>query len=235
MRNKTFVLILTVLSNFNSFGQENYKSQILILYPYQISNNPLSKEEILKENNNIWLDVKANAEASKYFDKADSLTYLRVTKNLDLINPKSIDIFNLTSFISYQYFSFHVNEAVSILLLDLRSNKNIAELRKIAEKYNSQYVLNFPNIEFSESEERKFANIQVQFYDRLSDTLLVNKNLKGEDTSNINFFFNCEGGTFACSIKNALMNCLEEIQFLVYFKSSNYKKPDGVIRSFELK
>jgi hypothetical protein len=102
-------------------------------------------------------------------------------------------------------------------------------------------VLNFItvfyySVDFYKEPDKKFAKIELQLYDRDSNSILVSKKLEGSDFPNAQFIFFSDGGTLSCAIKNALATCLGEINSQIFSQSHFLKEPVNVEhKSFELK
>jgi hypothetical protein len=102
MRFKTIFLLIAVLLCQICFAQQNYKDQILILSPNKVFNY-ISPEEIGKENDDMWYEIKCNGETSKHLNTLDSIRNVHVMDELESESFKNFDILKLPSFISYHY------------------------------------------------------------------------------------------------------------------------------------
>ena len=226
---KKQLLILTfLLKVLVTFGQTKFEPQILILSPNETKYEKVFEKEISAINKTIKKNSKSKEQSdflkSKEFEKQPENIKLMTKSEVDF--SKNMDIFKQISFISEQYLAYRFYERfpqVVILLSDNKSKGDISTLMNFSKNPNLQYVLSFTKIELFKKNEISYANISVQLYDNISNSILIDKTFEG-DWNNPGFEFACNDSTINCSINNALSKALAEVIYVVASNNPTLKK-----------
>lgn len=202
--------VLFFLATVCCFGQEVYDPQLVILSPNVVVYDKDFEDEISQANLEIQYHISQseNEKVAKKLDKN-----LQIIAESEIEYRKSLDFVKNTSLISHSYLIYRFYEYLPnllVILKDMKSNGNILELMKISDEQHLQYVLNFPHIKFLKIAGTKHSKITVQLYDRVSNSLLLNKEYFA-DNHNQGFEFTCSDGSLTCTINNALSQALPEV------------------------
>jgi hypothetical protein len=219
----TFLLTLTA-----TFGQTKFEPQILILSPYEAKYEKVFEKEISLINKSL----KKNSKSKEHSDFLKSNEFEKQPENIKLMTKaevefsKNLDLFKQASFISEQYLAYRFYERfpqVLILLSENKSKGDVSSLMSYSKSTNLQYVLNFSKIELFQKNEISFANVSIQLYDNISNSILIDKTYEG-DWNNPGFDFACNDSTINCSINNALSKALGEIIYIIASNNPTLKK-----------
>lgn len=219
----TFLLTLTV-----TFGQTKFEPQILILSPYEVKYEKVFEKEISLINKSL----KKNSKSKEQSDFLKSNEFENQPENIKLMTKaevefsKNLDLFKQASYISEQYLAYRFYERfphVLILLSENKSKGDVSSLMSYSKSTNLQYVLNFSKIELFQKNEISFANVSIQLYDNISNSILIDKTYEG-DWNNPGFDFACNDSTINCSINNALSKALGEIIYIIALNNPTLKK-----------
>ena len=107
--------------------------------------------------------------------------------------------FGLNFYFSYKLFEYHENHMV--YPAHEINNSTKAELKKIAEKHNMNWVVNIPKVEFQTNGKGKSGEIRYQLYNLKFDEIVLDEVLTADD-QNPGFEFTCETGTINCVTNN---------------------------------
>ncbi len=139
---------------------------------------------------------------------------------------ENIDFFKNASSISEQFLAYRFFEKfpnLLIILKDQKSDGSLTNLKGISEKEKFQYVLNFSKIELYKKNNIGYAEIKVQLFDDISNSIILDKSYIG-DWNNPGFEFACTNESINCTINNALSKALNDIIYTIAINSPTLKK-----------
>lgn len=212
---KHLTTIIFILTFTTTFGQLAFEPQILILAPNEIKYEKAFEKEISNYNK----EIKKNLNVSKQEQILSSDDFKKRPENIQIITKseiefsKNLDFFKQASFISEQYLAYRFFEKFPNLLIKLKdekSNGTLEELKTQSDKEKLQYVLNISSIELFIKQRNRYAKVNIQLYDNVSNTILLDKVFIG-DWRNPGFEFSCEDKTINCTLNNALSQALREV------------------------
>jgi len=231
-RHLTLIFAGCLLLGANLFAQNEFEPTLLILSPHSTYADKSLKKEIATYDSLI----KSHDQAMIQDAEEDVSTRRDLPENIALITQKQQefslqgDFYGAISTISEEFLLYQFYERFPNLLIyavpEKRKGKPKA-LNKLAESHNMQYVMNFPEVRFSEQNGKKQSLIRVQLFDRLEQKFLLDKEYQGEDY-NPGFEFGCDGGTLQCTINNALSQALNKVKGIILAQNP------GVIRERQL-
>ena len=229
MRKYFFILIYMALVAVCD-GQTKFEPQILITAPCTVKYDPVFESDITAAN----LELKSN---SKIVNAANGVSdsmlkglpeNWKICKKYEMEFLKKADFFKTASFISEQYLAYRLFESfpnLMIKLKDVKCDGGHNELKKLAEQEQVQYVLNFTSIELYKQNNISYAKVDIQLYDRVTDSLMLQQTYTG-DWHNPGFEFCCEEKTIHCTIHNALSQALDDILKIVFTNSPTMQRAD---------
>lgn len=132
-------------------------------------------------------------------------TQLEFSKNINFYSSISSFIQRYLSYRFYEKFENHL-----IYELDEKSNGSLNTLASLAENHNMRYVLNINKIQSWEEQSTKKTSIQLQLYDSIKNSLVLDREYVGDDT-NPGFEFACNEGSIDCTVNNSLSQGLKEL------------------------
>lgn len=210
----TFISLVFIIASLSVFSQD-YEPTILILYPSETNVDAGLKNELV-ENENFY-------EANRQYriDKSErNLNQVpKESENIRKIYKKQIEFAKTSGyygkissmvegFLQYKFIDRFNN--LMIYAIDEKSNGTIEELEEIAQKYNMQYVINFPEVRTMSKYGKKQSIIKVQLYDDIKKEIVIDKEYTGH-SQNPGFEFACKDGSIECTFNNALSKALLEI------------------------
>jgi len=232
---KHLTTILFLLTFTTTFGQTVYEPQILILAPNVTRHEKAFDKEVYSYNK----EIKKNIKTSEQEQALNSPDFKKQPENIQIIIKseveffKDLDFFKQASFISEQtlaYCFFTKFPNLLIKLKDAKSSGTLNDLKTYSEKEKLRYVLNFPSIELYKENEINYAKVNVQLYDNVSNSILLDKSYIG-DWSNPGSEFTCEDKTINCTLNNALSQALDEVIYNIASNSpineNEQSKPEG--------
>ncbi|HEY8970624.1 MAG TPA: hypothetical protein VIM64_16070, partial [Puia sp.] len=125
------------------------------------------------------------------------------------------------SYLAYRFFEKFPN--VLVLLKDTPSTGKIEDLKRLAGSSGMQYVLSFPDVSFYKKDGMAYARLAVQFYDKVTGTLLIDTTFVG-DWYNPGFEFACKDSSLTCTIHNSISQALEKVIYNVAAGSPTLKR-----------
>lgn len=227
MKKQLFTLIILLVSIL-TFAQEKLEPTILILSPNETKYEKSFKKEVIEYNNSI---VKNNntSETESYLKSEDFLSQpenIREMIKSEMEFAKNIDFFKNASSISEQFLAYRFFEKfpnLLIILKDQKSDGSLNNLKTISENEKFQYVLNFSKIELYKKDDVSYAEIKVQLFDDISNSIILDKSYIG-DWNNPGFEFACTNESINCTINNALSQALNDIIYTIAINSPTLKK-----------
>tara|TARA_R110002073_G_C9455723_1_gene578376 strand:+ start:76 stop:1788 length:1713 start_codon:yes stop_codon:yes gene_type:complete len=210
------------------FGQQKSEPTILILAPNETSYDKSFKKEISKYNKNVSQNQNEK-EVELYLASEDFLSQSENIKQMlksEMEFSKNTNFFKNASFISEQFLAYKFFEKFPNLLFKLKdqtSTGSLEQLKDLSTKEHLQYVLNFSKIELYKQDNIGYAKINIQLYDSISNSLILNKSYIG-DWTNPGFTFACTNESINCTINNALSKGLNEIIYTIALNSPTLKK-----------
>ncbi|NQY31331.1 MAG: hypothetical protein HRT69_17935 [Flavobacteriaceae bacterium] len=227
MKKQLFTLIILLVSIL-TFAQEKLEPTILILSPNETKYEKSFKTEITEYNNSI---VKNNntSETESYLKSEDFLSQpenIREMIKSEIEFAKNIDFFKNASSISEQFLAYRFFEKfpnLLIILKDQKSDGSLTNLKSISQNENFQYVLNFSKIELYKKNNVGYAEIKVQLFDNISNSIILDKSYIG-DWNNPGFEFACTNESINCTVNNALSKALNDIIYTIAINSPTLKK-----------
>jgi len=225
---KHITTILFLLTLISAFGQTVYEPQILILAPNVTKYDKTFDKEVSSYNQ----EIKKRTNTSEQEQALNSPEFKKQPENIQIITKseiqfsKNLDFFKQASSISEQMLAYRFFEKFPNLLIrlkDAKSNGTLNDLKTHSDKVKLQYVLNFASIELYKENKINYAKINVQLYDNVSNSILLDKSYIG-DWSNPGFEFACEDKTINCNLNNALSQALEEVIYTIASNSPTLKR-----------
>jgi len=220
---KDLLLLLSVFITVHLWGQtSSFEPQILILSPGKVRADKVFEKEIAEWNKNNKgrsgnrdpEDLKKQPGNIKTMVAAE----VEFSKNIDFGKQVSMDA---EQYLSYRFFEKFPN--LLIMVKDIPSSGKIEDLRKIAADTKLQYVLSFPSLSFFKVDGISYAKLAVQFYDHLTNSLLIDTSYIG-DWFNPGFEFACHDSSLSCTISNAISQALDKVIYEVASNSPTLKK-----------
>ncbi|MEN3322933.1 hypothetical protein VP395_04285 [Mariniflexile soesokkakense] len=227
MKKQLFTLIILIVSIL-TFAQEKLEPTILILSPNETKYEKSFKKEVTEYNNSLvknnnTSETESHLKSEDFFSKPENIremikSEMEFSKNIDFFkNASSIT----EQFLAYRFFEKFPN--LLIILKDKKSNGSLINLKKISETEKFQYVLNFSKIELYKKDNVAYAEIKIQLFDNISNSITLDKSYIG-DWNNPGFEFGCTNESINCTINNALSKALNDIIYTIAINSPKLKK-----------
>ena len=214
--------MLFTAGNYLLAAAQQFEPKILILSPEKVSYVPELKAEIYASNAEIKKKagqglppVEEGAAPNIKLMQQSVASYL---KHMDLAKTSS---FYAQSFLLYRFYEHMPN--CLLLLKDTALSGKPEDMQRIAASEKMTFVLDFSQISFYKEAGQTFCKMSVQLYDQQSNTLLVDKEYKG-DWNNHGFEFTCDQGSVGCTINNSLSQALPDVIRAVAANSSTLKR-----------
>ena len=217
----TFIFLLTFIL---VYGQTKYEPQILILAPNLTTHEKALNKEVSDYNKKL----KQSQTSSATSKSIDSTELKNQPENIQAISKsevefsKNLDFFKQTSLISEHFLTYSFFEKfpnLLIKLVDAKSDGKLTNLKTFSENEKLQYVLNFSSIELYKEKKISHAKINVQLYDNLTNSIILNKTYTG-DWNNPGFEFSCTDKTIECTLNNALSRALNDVVYTIASNST---------------
>lgn len=225
---KQLLTLIILLVSILTFAQEKLEPTILILSPNETKYEKSFKKEVAKYNNSI-LKNNNTSETESYLKSEDFLSQpenIREMIKSEMKFAKNIDFFKNASSISEQFLAYRFFEKfpnLLIILKDQKSDGSLNNLKTISENEKFQYILNFSKIELYKKDNVGYAEIKVQLFDDLSNSIILDKSYIG-DWNNPGFEFACTNESINCTVNNALSKALNDIIYTIAINSPTLKK-----------
>lgn len=216
----TLLAALTVLAPA-AYGQAVYEPQILITAPNEVTYDEALKEQALTYDRQIKEAQAAGITSALTEDTSGQPANIKIMVASEMAFAGSLDFSKLLSYNALQYLSYYFYERfpdMTTTIKDIKCTGEKSELEKIATEQQLQYVLNFPKTRYYKDEGVSKASITVQFYDRNTNSILLNKVYSG-DWHNPGGAFMCPDSSLLCTINNALSTALGDIVEIVFANS----------------
>jgi hypothetical protein len=204
-----------------AYGQAKYEPQILILTPNEMTYDKALAQEISTYNEQLREAQKTGKLALLTDDTTGQPENVKIMVQSERDYYRAFGFSKFPSSIAEQFLAYVFIERLPNLMIltkDIKSSGDIADLKKIAAKQQMQYVLNFPKMKFYKEAGISKAKISVQFYDRVTNSLLINKDFTG-DWHNPGGMFTCQDSSLICTIHNALEKALSDVVEIVMVNS----------------
>jgi len=215
MKKLFLFLLVSIFNNLLVHAQNSYEPQLLILTPNEFSFEPGLQKEV--NSANVKLKKMSKEAVSSLFgdpDKASSLpTNLKLMQQNDMSFLDHMEISKELPFVAQGFLIYRFYERFPnclVLLSQETSPRSIDNLHRIAAEQKQPYILNFSKAFLYTENGIKFCKILVQLYEQQSNTLLIDKEYKG-DWNNPGFEFTCDQGSIGCTINNALSFALADV------------------------
>ncbi|MBL0322289.1 MAG: hypothetical protein IPP80_07965 [Ignavibacteria bacterium] len=217
--NQLKALFLCMLISMPCIGQTVYEPQILILAPNVVKYEATFAQEIATANE----EIRSRSNNSELEQAIKSKDFKRQPKNLQIMTEsefefaKNMDIFKQVSLSTQRYLTYRFYDKFPNLLLKLDNRKStgtLDDLKTKSQKAKLQYIFNCASIELYVEDRIGYARIKVQLYDRVSNSLLVDKDYVG-NWNNPGSEFACENRSVNCALNNALSQALEEVVHVI--------------------
>ncbi|NQX81966.1 MAG: hypothetical protein HRT66_08235 [Flavobacteriaceae bacterium] len=228
-RTKTLFILLFLVVTVLTFGQTKLEPTIVILTPNETKHEKSFEKEIIAYNNSLSenqykdKEVQTYLSSSEFNSQPDNIQ--QMTKS-EIEFSKKMDFFKQASSISHQFLAYRFFEKFPNLLIklkDQKSNGTINNLEQISIKEGVQYVINFSKIELYKQNMMSYAKIQIQLYDNISNSILLDKSYIG-DWNNPGFEFSCNDQSINCTLNNALSKSLKDIVYTIAVNSPTLKR-----------
>lgn len=219
-RSNLFLIFLVPVTVFS----QSYEPSILVLQP----SNVQIEKGLLKEVDKFNKHIEENrAEKIKQLEEALEMAGNR-TKNIRIMLSKqtefyqSADFNSMMSFGAAEYLTYKIYQRFKNTLIypvNEYADSTIQQLSKLAEKYDMQYVVNFPSAKFEIKNGKRTLKLTVQLYDHTQKKILIDNVFNGND-ENPGFEFTCEEGTISCTINNAMSDAVYSVLKIIGTQSS---------------
>ncbi len=229
MINIVYYLILVIAFTLVlSAYDKQYDPQILILTPYKVNYNKSLEKEVNLRNKSLSIISNNYKKSNRLLQNEIKMRQINIQKIIlsEMKYSERLSFSKEPSFISFSHLVNRFYESfphLLILLSNNKSNGNLTELKRIAEKESMQFVLNFPNIELYKKKGVSYSKIKVQLFDNSSKQVLLDSTFEG-NWNNPGFEFSCKDKSIECCINNALSKALFEVVNKVASKSSTVLK-----------
>ena len=196
---KKTLLIFVLITSLNLFSQENRVPSIVVLNPQEtIYDKGLDSIAKMYEH-----EEKLTDEHKQRIRESNGENFeLKSEKEILFIEKMDLGsqiTFGLNFYFSYKLFEYHENHMV--YPAHEINNSTKAELKKIAEKHNMNWVVNIPKVEFFSNDKGMSGKIRYQLYNLKFDEIVLDEVLTADD-QNPGFEFTCESGTIGCVTNN---------------------------------
>jgi hypothetical protein len=196
---KKTLLILILITSLNLFSQENRVPSIVVLNPqetiYDKGLDSIAKLYEYKEKPSDEQKQRIRESNGENFDLKSEKEILFMGK-MDLGSQIT---FGLNFYLSYKLFEYNENNMV--YPAHEINNSTKAELKKIAENHNMNWIVNIPKVEFQTNKNEMSGKIRYQLYNLKFDEIVLDQILTADD-QNPGFEFACESGTIDCVTNN---------------------------------
>lgn len=228
-RTKTLFILLFLVATVLTFGQTKLEPTIVILTPNETKYEKSFEKEIIAYNNSLSENQYKDEEVQTYLSSSEFKSQpdnIRQMTKSEIEFSKKMDFFKQASSISEQFLAYRFFEKFPNLLIklkDQKSNGTINNLGQISIKEGVQYVINFSKIELYKQNMVSYAKIQIQLYDNISNSILLDKSYIG-DWNNPGFEFSCNDQSINCTLNNALSKSLKDIVYTIAVNSPTLKR-----------
>ena len=196
---RKLLLLISIIYSLSSYSQEKKVPSIVVLSPQEmvVDKTLDSIAKSYKHEGKLTNEQKENIRQSngEEFAKKSEKEILFLEK-MDLGSQLT---FGLNFYFSYKLYEYHKNHIV--YPAHEASDSSLNELKKIAEKHDVNWVVNFPKVEFLVQDESNIGVIRYQLYNLKFNEIVLDENLKVND-QNPGFEFACKSGTINCVINN---------------------------------
>lgn len=220
---------------FNSFeikAQVDFDPSVIILTPNEVESDKSTEKEISEFNKKLSEQLANQPNRDNELKeqlKGQPENIQLMTKNTADFS-KSIDFYSMIPSITEQFLQYRLFETFPNLLIMAKHEKSDGypkSLTSIAEKYNSQFVINFKNVKTFKSKESKILELDIQIFDRISNSTILDRKYTG-DESNPGFEFACENGTISCCANNAIKSFIYDAMRVIAENSPTLKRKNQV-------
>jgi hypothetical protein len=214
-----------------AYGQAKYEPQILILTPNEMTYDKALAQEISTYNEQLREAQKAGKMTLLTDDTTGQPENVKIMVQSERDYYRAFDFSKFPSSIAEQFLAYVFIERLPNLMIltkDIKSSGDIADLKKIAAKQQMQYVLNFPKMKFYKEAGISKAKISVQFYDRVTNSLLINKDFTG-DWHNPGTMFACQDSSIICTINNAMAQALNDVVEIITANSPEFQNEERLV------
>jgi hypothetical protein len=211
-------IAILLLITTSVLGQRTkFRPTIVILYPYE----KVTSEEIDKELEQFIVEMEGTEEGKAAFllDVKDGPENWKRIREMEFEFLNKQDFFTTLTFGCEIYISFKLFEYnPDFLVIPVRDScdGNLKSLKKMADKYTVDWVLNFPKIKLEKEGAIKRTTVTFQLYSVLADKVVFQKDYTGIN-KNPGLEFTCENDedSWHCTLNNlesvALFDILDEI------------------------
>ncbi len=221
-----------VLNSFESIAQINFDPSVVILVPNEVEADKSTEKEISGFNEKLSAQLanqpNQNNELKEQLKGQPENIGLMMKNNMDF--SKSIDFYSMISSITEQFLQYRFFETFPNLLILAKHEKSDGypkSLTSIAEKYKAQFVINFKKVKTFKSKESKVLELDIQIFDRHSNSTILDRKYAGEET-NPGFEFACENGTISCCANNAIKSFIYDAIKVIAENSPTLKRKNQV-------
>ncbi len=227
------ILIITFsispLYSQNSLDEvEEFDPSILILYPYHVQVGFSLISEINEENEYIEKERETSINSTKEHIESSK----ERQKNIRIMLEKKLEFQQKKDFYSrlpetlegfLQYTLFERFNNLLIYAINQKSPSEIDSLSNIANKYRTQYIINFPKVNIYEENGVIRSDIKIQLFDNISKQIVLDKEYTG-DFKNPGFEFTCRDSSIGCTFNNAIAQSIREILYIISTNSPSIVK-----------
>lgn len=212
---KLLFLIPVLLCVTACLGQNKFDPQVLVLAPKTFRCDASLQKEV--DSINAALKAQIAEELTKMSADSGKINALEPNARLmarnDMAFLNEMGLSKQISLLAQNYLAYRFYEKfpnVLMLVSSEQSAGNAADMQGISTLHDQPYVLNFSDVYLYKENGIKYCRVKVQLYERQSNSLLVDKEYKG-DWNNPGFEFACENGSIACTINNVLSRALADV------------------------
>lgn len=221
-----------VLNSFESKAQIDFDPSVIILVPNEVETDKSTDKEISEFNKKLSEQLvnqpNQDSELKEQLKGQPENIRLMMKNNVDF--SKSIDFYSMISSITKQFLQYRFFETfpnLLILAIHEKSDGYPKSLTSIAEKHNTQFVINFKKVKTFKSKESKMLELDIQIFDSQSNSTILDRKYTGEET-NPGFEFACESGTISCCANNAIKSFIYDAMKVIAENSPTLKRKNKV-------
>lgn len=217
-----FIILGLIIFNAISLKGQTFEPSVIILLPNNTSADEALQDEINSYNEMIDQSRERNIRSYEIVllqeeDLAEN-EKIMFRKQMDFFDH--LDYFGMATSVSEAFLQYLFSEKYSNMLIFAVGEKAETEIdafSALAEKHQTQFVLNFSDLRSYVYNGSKRSTVKIQLFDNKTKEILLNEEFIGDD-HNPGFQFTCDEGTLSCTINNALSTAIIEVANLIHLR-----------------
>lgn len=220
-------LVILTFCSLKSNSQTVFDPSVVVLIPNETEADKSTEKEITEFNKIIHKQIENRAirEEDLKTQQQGQPENIGIMTQSAFEFSKKIDFYSMISSITEQFLQYSFFENFPNLLVLAKHEKSDGfptSLTSIAEKYNTQFVINLKKVKTFKSNESKTLELDIQIFDRVSNSTILDRKYTGEET-NPGFEFACENGTISCCANNAIKSFVYDAMRVIAENSPTLK------------